>query len=72
MVSDANRETRSCARCGGRALYSPDAIVPGDPAAPRGSRRAEAHPQPAWTCVSCGYVEPEERRASRMPLRQGA
>jgi len=51
-------------------VYRPDAIVPGDPAAPRGSRRAMAHAQPAWACLYCGHLEPEERRAARIAERQ--
>jgi hypothetical protein len=53
-------------------FHCPDAIVPGDPVAPRGSRRAVAHHQPAWSCVSCGHLEAEERRLVRSPERQGA
>lgn len=55
--------TKICSRCGGRAFYWRTAIVPGDPLAPRGSRRGEAHYQPAWQCLNCGYLEPQERRA---------
>ena len=53
-------------------FYWPEAVVPGDPAAPRGSRRAVAHPQPAWACMSCGYLQPEERRIVRSAQRQDA
>lgn len=60
-------QTRICARCGGRAFYSSSAVVPGDPVAPRGSRRSEPHVQPAWQCLACGYVEPHDRRLSRPP-----
>jgi ribosomal protein L37E len=66
------QEVKTCRRCGGQALYWPDAIVPGDPVAPRGSRRAVAHHQPAWLCVSCGHLEAEERRVVRSAERQGA
>lgn len=71
MRDEASRETKACARCGGPAAYRPDAIVPGDPAAPRGSRRAAAHAQPAWECITCGAIEAEERRAARILQRQG-
>ncbi len=65
MRNDTRKsDTKTCARCGGRAFYSKAAIVPGNPAARRGSRGAAAHVQPAWQCLSCGYLEPEERRAS--------
>jgi hypothetical protein len=60
---DQNPRTKDCPRCGGRALYWRNAIVPGDPLVPRGSSRAIAHPQPAWTCISCGHMDPHERRA---------
>lgn len=69
-AEDPRTVTKTCTRCGGRAIYQPDAIVPGNPIAPRGSRQAEAHPQPAWQCMSCGYLEPQERRASRISQRQ--
>ncbi|MGH9350259.1 MAG: hypothetical protein ACRD26_23645, partial [Vicinamibacterales bacterium] len=69
---DETREAKTCPRCGGPAVYQPEATVPGDPLAPRGSRRAAAHPQPAWACFVCGYLEPEERRTARIPQRQGA
>src|ERR671919_502022 len=62
MASDESKGVRKCPRCGGQTMYWPDAIVPGDPVAPRGSRRAVAHHQPAWLCVSCGHLEAEERR----------
>jgi len=61
--------SKTCPRCGGRAFYWNTAIVPGNPLAPRGSRGAAAHMQPAWQCLSCGHLEPEERRA-RMAQRQ--
>jgi len=67
-TSDApasNEANKECTRCGGRALYWPNSIIPGDPRAPRGSNRAVAHYQPAWTCVNCGFVEPRERRVPR-------
>jgi hypothetical protein len=63
----ARTETKTCVRCGGRALYWDDAIVPGNPAAPRGSRSGKAHLQPAWQCLSCGHLEPEERRVRSTP-----
>jgi hypothetical protein len=53
---------KDCCRCGGRAFYWDAAIIPGDPLAPRGSHRGTAHYQPAWTCINCGHVEPQERR----------
>jgi hypothetical protein len=72
MATDEETKTaKTCSRCGGRAMYLPDAVVPGDPVAPRGSRRATAHAQPAWQCLSCGHLEPEERRAARTAQRQG-
>jgi hypothetical protein len=67
---DERIQTKTCARCGGRAFYWNAAIVPGNPAAPRGRRSALPHVQPAWQCLSCGYLEPEERRA-RLAHRQG-
>jgi ribosomal protein L37E len=70
-TDDARNEIRTCARCGGRAFYYDSAIVPGNPAAPRGSRGATAHVQPAWQCLSCGYLEPEERRASMAHRQAG-
>jgi hypothetical protein len=70
MAGDESKGIRKCPRCGGQAMYWPDAIVPGDPVAPRGSRRASAHAQPAWQCLSCGCLEPEERRAARTAQRQ--
>ena len=57
-------DVKDCCRCGGRAFFWETAIVPGDPLAPRGSHRSIAHYQPAWTCLSCGYIERQERRAS--------
>jgi hypothetical protein len=59
----ATDEVKDCCRCGGRAFFWKTAIVPGDPLAPRGSNRSTAHYQPAWTCINCGYIEPQERRA---------
>ena len=72
MSNASTQDVKACRRCGGQALYWRDAIVPGDPVAPRGSRRAIAHQQPAWVCVSCGQLEPEERRAVRRAQRQEA
>jgi ribosomal protein S27AE len=72
MSSEQTETVKSCPRCGGDVFHCPDAIVPGDPVAPRGSRRAVAHHQPAWSCVSCGHLEAEERRLVRSPERQGA
>jgi hypothetical protein len=71
MRSDDERSdtTKACPRCGGRAFYWSTAIVPGNPAAPRGSRGGVAHMQPAWQCLSCGHLDPEERRL-RMAQRQ--
>jgi ribosomal protein S27AE len=70
-MSDAHaQDVKRCPRCEGQTFYWPDAIVPGDPVAPRGSRRAVAHHQPAWSCVACGHLEPEERRAARSAERQ--
>ena len=66
---DERTQAKACERCGGRAFYWIDAIVPGNPLAPRGSRSATPHVQPAWQCLSCGHLEPEERRA-RMADRQ--
>ena len=60
---DATHTAKDCARCGGRAFYWRTAMIPGDPRAPRGSNRAAAHEQPAWTCMNCGYLEPHDRRA---------
>ena len=60
-----------CDRCGGKAVFWPKAIVPGDPRAPRGSNRAVAHYQPAWTCTSCGFIEPQERRSKPPGERYG-
>jgi hypothetical protein len=57
-----SKATKDCERCGGRAFYWRTAIIPGDPLAPRGSNRAAAHSQPAWTCMNCGYIEPHDRR----------
>jgi hypothetical protein len=62
---------KPCARCGGRAVYWQDAIVPGNPLAPRGSRTASAQPRPAWHCLACGHLEPEERRARQLTQRTG-
>jgi ribosomal protein L37E len=67
---DANG-TKTCERCGGRAFYWDSAIVPGNPTARRGSRAAVAHAQPAWQCLSCGHIEPRERRASMAQRRAG-
>ena len=63
MSSAEDATAKDCIRCGGRALYSVSAVVPGDPMAPSRSRRAIAHEQPAWTCLSCGHLEPHERRS---------
>lgn len=60
---DGRDEARLCFRCGGRAFYWRTAVIPGDPYAPRGSNRAAPRYQPAWTCITCGNVEPHERRA---------
>jgi hypothetical protein len=62
-LSDPGPATKDCLRCGGRALYWRTAMVPGDPLAPRGSGRALAHEQPAWTCINCGHLDAHERRA---------
>jgi ribosomal protein S27AE len=70
MSNASTHDVKTCSRCGGPVFYSPDAIVPGDPTAPHGSHRSIAHHQPAWVCVSCGHVEPEERRAARIAERQ--
>ena len=62
--ADENTEsTKTCEICGGHAFYWHTAIVPGDPDAPRGSRRGQPHFQPAWKCLDCGHLEPHERRA---------
>jgi ribosomal protein L37E len=60
---DPTKPSKPCARCGGNAFYWRQAVVPGDPVAPRGSRRGESHYQPAWQCLNCGYLEPDERRS---------
>jgi hypothetical protein len=67
---DEREEAKACERCGGRAVYRPTAIVPGNPLAPRGSRSAESHPQPAWQCIECGHLVPHDRRVSRSAARQ--
>jgi hypothetical protein len=70
-VDDGGETMHRCVRCGERTIYRAAAIVPGNPLAPRGSRGAVAHPQPAWECTVCGYLEAHERRASRSAARQG-
>jgi hypothetical protein len=71
VTRDADAQaSKKCARCGGEAIYRPEMIVPGDPIAPSRSRRASAHPQPAWQCVACSYIEPVERRTARSAQRQ--
>lgn len=72
MSVESAKDVRQCPRCGAPSAYAPDAVVPGDPSAPRGSRRGVAHSQPAWACIACGYLEPEERRAVRHVQRQDA
>ena len=62
-IDSTEHAVKDCSRCGGRAVYVESALVPGDPAAPRGSHRGVAHQQPAWRCINCGHVEPQERRA---------
>lgn len=55
-------EWKECSRCGGQSVYWPTAVVMGSLVAPRAGRRVTAHHQPAWSCLSCGHVEPQERR----------
>jgi hypothetical protein len=62
-----DQSTKDCARCGGRAFYWQTAVIPGDPMAPPRSSRATPHQQPAWTCLTCGYIEPHERRTHVQP-----
>jgi hypothetical protein len=60
---DSAEAMRSCARCGGNAFYWRTAVVAGNPAAPGGSSLVgNTHHQPAWTCMTCGLIEPHERR----------
>jgi ribosomal protein S27AE len=70
MSTSQAHDVKHCPRCGGTAIYWPEAIVPGDPMAPRGSRRSAAHHQPAWVCLSCGHLQSEERRGTRIAERQ--
>ena len=67
-----SHEKRTCALCGGHAFYWDTAVVPGDPGAPRGSRRGQPHVQPAWKCLDCGHLEPHERRARAAPVHVAA
>jgi len=62
-IDDHTEAMRLCPRCGGNAFYWRTAIVAGTSHAPAGSNAAKAHQQPAWTCLSCGLIEPHERRA---------
>ena len=61
-LDEATEAMRLCARCGGNAFYWRTAIVARQADAPAGTPTAEAQHQPAWTCMSCGYMEPHERR----------
>jgi len=61
-ADDKIESTKTCELCGGHAFYWHTAILPGDPDAPRGSRRRHPHFQPAWKCLDCGHLEPHERR----------
>ena len=65
-LDDSAEAMRSCGRCGGNAFYWRTAVVAGNPAAPRGSSAANTHHQPAWTCMTCGLIEPHERRGRPM------
>jgi ribosomal protein L37E len=61
-IDDEAEATKDCARCGGRAFFWRTAVVAGSPQAPSWRTHAAAHQQPAWTCMTCGYIEPHERR----------
>jgi ribosomal protein S27AE len=65
---DTTEAMRLCSRCGGNAFFWRTAIVAGNPAEPRGSAGAQTRRQPAWTCMSCGYMEPDERHAAAMTV----
>lgn len=62
-LDDAAHATKDCARCGARAFYWRTAIVAHDPH-PSHGMPAPSERQPAWTCMTCGYIEPHERRTS--------
>ena len=64
-IDDETEAMRLCARCGGNAFYWRSAVVAGDPERSPSSPASKPHHQPAWTCMSCGYIEPHERRTRR-------
>lgn len=66
-IDDAAAATKDCARCGARALYWRSAVVAGDPHSIFSSRPGPVR-QPAWTCMTCGYIEPHERRSTATRL----
>lgn len=63
-LDEVTEAMRLCARCGGNAFYWRTAIVARHADAPETSTPQAQH-QPSWTCMSCGYIEPHERRTRR-------
>jgi ribosomal protein L37E len=72
QIDERAEATKDCARCGGRAFYWRTAIVAADPGNPALGNGAAAYHQPVWTCMSCGYMEPHERRTPPLTMKAEA